>query len=168
MVTTRPNEPFSHAKVAVWCDDHWRTPKVGRFDGDCRIPDGNVVAWSGPLTPPAPPAGEQRDKFRHVADELAIAVSKYGRENSELRGKLAEIAELQATVERLEGELAVARAELVNVTEIRQTLDAHICEACEMLGLNRHEVPCDSWTLREKIASAMKQLAAKGEEVERN
>lgn len=50
MVTTREHEEFSYAKVAVWCDDHWRTPNVGRIDGDCRIPDGNVKAWSGPLT----------------------------------------------------------------------------------------------------------------------
>jgi hypothetical protein len=57
--------------------------------------------------------------------------------------------------------------ELAEVTEQRSTLHAHVVEACELMGLNRHDTPCDPWTLREKCAAQSAELAAKDAEIQR-
>jgi len=57
-----------------------------------------------------------------------------------------------------------ALAELGQVRAERDTVHAHVAEACEMLGANRKDVPCDSWKLRELCDATVKRAEALSEE----
>ncbi len=56
-----------------------------------------------------------------------------------------------------------------NDSEQLQTVHAHVAEACEILGLNRKEHMCDSWSLRQRSSELIAErdrLTARVEELE--
>jgi hypothetical protein len=96
--------------------------------------------------PPAPPeqaADVWRDNYGKQLDYANAYIDKLTAENAKLRNQFA------------------------NLAEIRNTLDAHVAEACEMLGATKSETPCDSWTLRELCSKAAAENEKLRAEVER-